>query len=180
MSDKFSGQTLQGHWQWSVFQAVAAQLKNGELHLSALPTTSGAYLGTKVFAQNYTATALLCTDKSNSAAGVGFIGDDKNLISALFSDKKLTLYQLQDGKETSVVSLNLVVKDRLWIRGEVTNNTQIKFFYSVDGRNYKVLNETSVNGSFLPPWDRAVRAGIIARGATNEKAVFDSFDLISK
>lgn len=178
--DEFIDSNLPGHWQWSVFQPVTSELKDGELHLSALPSVSGAYLGTKIFSANYSATALLRTDKSNSAAGVGFIGDDKNVISMLFDDNKLTLVQLQDGKETNVVTRKLKAKNRLWIRGEVSANTMIRFYYSKDGKNYKVLNDNPVNGSFLPPWDRAVRAGVISKGAANEKAVFENFNLTSK
>ena len=56
----------------------------------------------------------------------------------------------------------------------------IRFYYSKDGKNYRVLNDTPVNGSFLPPWDRAVRAGVISKAASNEKAVFENFNLTSK
>jgi hypothetical protein len=42
------------------------------------------------------------------------------------------------------------------------------------------MNTTPVDGSFLPPWDRAVRAGLIAKGTAGQKAVFERFEMTGK
>jgi hypothetical protein len=39
------------------------------------------------------------------------------------------------------------------------------------------MNEVLVSGNFIPPWDRAVRVGLISRGPANQQAVFNSFIL---
>jgi hypothetical protein len=37
-----------------------------------------------------------------------------------------------------------------------------------------------IDGSFLPPWDRAVRAGIVAKGADGTTGVFDNFEMVNQ
>ena len=63
---------------------------------------------------------------------------------------------------------------------QVKNGKDIHFYYSTDGNYFVLLNETDIDGSFLPPWDRAVRTGIVAKGEKNTSAVFDSFKLLHK
>jgi xylan 1,4-beta-xylosidase len=40
-----------------------------------------------------------------------------------------------------------------------------------------LLNKEPLNGTFLPPWDRAVRVGLVAKGVSEQVGVFDSFRL---
>jgi hypothetical protein len=53
------------------------------------------------------------------------------------------------------------------------------FLYSIDGSDYTALNNNPIDAIFLPPWDRAVRAGLIAKGDSAKKAVFESFEMVS-
>lgn len=179
ISDKFDGKILSDRWQWSVFQPVTTEIKSGELHLKALSSPTGAYLGTKIFTPEYSATTMVCTDKSSASAGLALIGDDKNAISVLFNNNKLEVIHLQDGKESKPATVNVTPKKRLYLRIEVTNNSSIRFAYSNDGQNYALLNEKPLDGRFLPPWDRAVRVGLVSKGTPGQISVFDDFQLVS-
>ncbi|MGZ5135091.1 MAG: beta-xylosidase family glycoside hydrolase, partial [Flavitalea sp.] len=179
IKDDFSVQILNDRWQWSVFQPVIKSTRNGELNLMAIPTPPGAYVGTKVFSANYKTTILVNTKKSNASPGLGLIGDDKNSISVVYDDNKVSLIVLENGKETSILTSTVKPKKKLFLTAEVIHNKNIHFFYSTDGKKYKRLNESAIDCSFLPPWDRAVRVGLISRGTSDQKSVFDFFELIN-
>ncbi|HEV7620396.1 MAG TPA: glycoside hydrolase, partial [Flavisolibacter sp.] len=61
-----------------------------------------------------------------------------------------------------------------------TKAKNIVFSYSTDGKNFKFLNDKIIDASFIPPWDRAVRAGIISRGEKGKVASFQHFVLEDK
>jgi GH43 family beta-xylosidase len=180
VKDNFNGKLLSDRWQWSVFQNVASEVNKGELHIHGIPSSTGAYLGTKIFADNYNATALIRANKSSSLAGIGLIGDDENAIFALYKDNTLQLSSLKDGKDTTLLVSKVMTKKKLYLRAEVSNNKEVRFLFSRDGKNYITLNDDPVDGSFLPPWDRAVRVGLISKGKTDQKAVFDSFEMTNR
>ena len=179
IKDDFSGQILGDRWQWSVFQPVIKSMRNGELTLMAIPTPPGAYVGTKVFSANYKTTILVNTKKSNASPGLALIGDDKNLISIMYDDNKVSLFVLENGKETFSLTSTVKPKKKLYLTAEVVHNKNIHFYYSTDGKKYKRLTESAIDCSFLPPWDRAVRVGLISKGAPDQKSVFDFFELIN-
>jgi xylan 1,4-beta-xylosidase len=61
----------------------------------------------------------------------------------------------------------------LQIKVKGANNAS--FYFSTDGKKYFVINSTPIDINYLPPWDRAVRVGVIAHGANDKQAVFDDF-----
>jgi hypothetical protein len=57
-----------------------------------------------------------------------------------------------------------------------------RFAYSPDGRIWTELlpaGETA-DGSFLPPWDRGVRVGVVAQGPATATATFERFELANE
>lgn len=62
----------------------------------------------------------------------------------------------------------------------VRNGKDITFQYSTNGKDFITLNETPIDGNYLPPWDRALRAGLVATGKIGDNAVFNDFILINK
>jgi xylan 1,4-beta-xylosidase len=178
--DDFKGRKLDQSWQWSVFQDAGKEVKRGRFQIGALPTKSGAFIGQKTLSGTYDVTAVVNTRKSKSAAGLAAIGDENNVVSVLFKDDKLTVVELKDGKETIVASAPVLAKKKLYLQMEVRNVYDITFLYSTDGLNYQKINKEYVSGAFLPPWDRAVRAGLVSKGESHEKAVFESFEMRGK
>ncbi len=58
----------------------------------------------------------------------------------------------------------------------VTKGDEVQFAYQQNGKN--ITLKTTAKGNFLPPWDRAVRVGLIAKGMGD--GVFDGFKLRSR
>jgi hypothetical protein len=180
VSDNFRGKKLSDHWQWSVFESAHFRQSGGTLLLTANATAGGAYLGIKTTSGTYNATVEIKLKHTTAAAGIGAIGDDKNMVSVLFKDEILKVLQLKEGKETEIVQKTFGSKKRLYLQMQVTNGKDINFLYSTNNRDFQPLNLSSIDASFLPPWDRSVRAGLIVKGDSTQKAVFDKFQLYNK
>lgn len=177
LKDGFKGRKLAENWQWSVFQPATYTQRGGELTLGSAPTVSGAYVGTKTTSGNYTATVKLRPKKTNAAAGLGAIGDDKNLVSAYWQTGTLLVMQTRNGEAAIMAQKDLATSKSLYLKMQVANGKDITFFYSTDGDKYYTLNEQTIDGSYLPPWDRSIRVGLLSKGAEGQKAVFDTFHL---
>ncbi|MDQ3844147.1 MAG: hypothetical protein M3342_09060, partial [Bacteroidota bacterium] len=67
-----------------------------------MPVPTGAFLGQKTYSGNYEVSVLVKTKKSDAAAGMGAIGDEKNAVTAFVQDNKITLLQIRDGKESII------------------------------------------------------------------------------
>ncbi|MFL5808096.1 MAG: family 43 glycosylhydrolase [Flavisolibacter sp.] len=179
-SENFRGKKLPSDWQWSVFQQPQYKMKWGELYLSAFSSPSGAFLAHKTITGNYTATTKLHIKKSTASPGLAIIGDESNMISVVYSNDSLKLMQLKAGKETVIVGTTLTSSKKMYLQAQVANGHDISFYYGKDKNHLLQLNTSPVNGSYLPPWDRAIRIGLISKGEVGRKAVFDSFELISQ
>lgn len=179
-SDNFRGTKISSNWQWSVFQKPVFKQRDGSIILNASPTLAGAFLGTKTISGMYSATVKLTAGRTNADAGIAIIGDEKNIISALYKDGTIRILQLKDGKESAIDQKSITVKNNLYFKMQVANGKDISFLYSTDGNNYQQINSKPVDGNFLPPWDRSLRVGLIAKGDAGQSATFDKFELDNK
>lgn len=175
--DNFSGPILDQRWHWSIFKNIQYTVADNTLKLQAMFSTGNAYVGQTVLTKNYEAQITLL--KSSSAkAGLALIGDDNNMLYALVDNDKIRLVQLKKGKESVFAEKQIDVSSSLIVKVKVTNNTEATFMYSADGKNFKVLNdEKTADASSLPPWDRAIRVGMISKGDTTDVALFKHFVL---
>jgi xylan 1,4-beta-xylosidase len=188
-SDEFSGKTLSLDWQWSIFKDFKKKLDGKSLIISALPDVSGAFIGQPVYNSDYTAETVVA--KNTGEAGLAIIGDDKNLIFASVKDGNILLKQVKNGETTVVKTIPLSSGTR--IKGspirkktktipikfklQAQNNSQFTFYYTVGKNSYVKINTAPLDGSFLPPWDRALRIGLTVLGEVNQSATFSSFNL---
>ena len=177
ISDDFNGNALSDHWQWSVFQKVNYHHKDGNIELAAMPGKSGAFLGMKTYTDDYNADVIVSARRSTAESGLGLIGDEKNFVVTSLRDNQLILRKVESDKETIIAETQLPRVEKLHLRVQVKNGKDLSFFYSLDGKSFVLINPSPVDGFSLPPWDRAVRAGIISRGESTQKAVFDNFIL---
>jgi beta-xylosidase len=177
VEDNFSGNSLSYQWQWSVFQKPQVAVKGGELYLNA-SQASGNFIAHKTITGNYFASAKVHVKKSSATAGIAVIGDENNMVTAFYQDGHVRVVQLKGGKETELARKHFQENKKIYLHVRVKKGKDIRFYFSVDGSHYKAINNEPIDGSFLPPWDRAVRVGIVARGAENTKGVFDSFKLL--
>lgn len=178
--DNFDENKLPLGWEWSVFQPnIKYKLKKGHLRLKSAPIPSGAFMGQKILTGDFRAMTTITKKKTKAAAGIAAIGDDKNILSAVYANDSVKLVKLKDDSLATLAAIPVTVKDSINFKMNATGGRYYTFSYSVDGGDYKVLNNQPLDAIFLPPWDRAVRVGVIARGK-NKNAFFDSFEMISE
>ena len=163
-----------------MFQQPKASVQGGELFLPASATASGNFLGRHTTSADYTVTVKLHAQKSTAAAGVAAIGDEKNTLSAIYQNGIVRIVQLRDGKEMEIANKNVSSSKKPFLRMQVRNGKEIRFFFSSNGKRYSELTLNALDGGYLPPWDRAIRAGVLARGAEGTTAVFDKFEMINE
>jgi xylan 1,4-beta-xylosidase len=179
IEDGFNRSPLDKRWQWSVFQQPKVEVKNGELYLPAANTESGNFLGRQTTSGDYTTTVKVHGQKSTAAAGVVAIGDEKNTISALYEKGVVRVVQLKDGKEMELARKTFPKTAKPFLRMQVRNGKDIRFFYSSNGRSFSELMMNGIDGGFLPPWDRAIRSGLVAKGTDGTFGVFDNYEMVN-
>ncbi|MGI8599548.1 MAG: family 43 glycosylhydrolase [Chitinophagaceae bacterium] len=167
-------------WQWSVFQNPDRKLRRGKLELGALPTATGAFLGQKTYTLNYDVTTTVQTNKSKAQTGITIIGDERNVIKAVIDYGSIKVIRVKDDIDSTISSQPVAIKNKTQLRMLVRNGKDVTFQYSLNRRDFITLNETPVDGTYLPPWDRAVRAGLIAKGTAGSKGVFRDFIMINR
>ena len=87
------------------------------------------------------------------------------------------LVKVKDGKQT-ILSTHPVSSDKAGhLHMQVRNGKDVIFSYGRRENNLTVLNQQPVDGKFLPPWDRALRIGVIAKGTAKQKGVFEEFEV---
>lgn len=177
LADDFNGSVLSNLWQWSVFQPVQYQLKKGCLVLTSLDSFPVTFMGQKTYHGNYNAVTVVDRRKSTSAAGIGLIGDERNLVQAVLQGNVLRVIMLKDGKDSVISERTVAESKSLTLSMEVQNGKDIFFSYRLAGNALQPLNAQSINGDYLPPWDRAVRAGVVVSG--KGVGVFEYFNLIT-
>lgn len=177
VSEKFDENIISHGWQWSVFSKPEFSVSNGRLELTANPEGIGAFVGQRIYTDDYHAEVKL-TASTKVAAGLGLIGDEKNAIVLSVKDKKISVVTTQNGKDSVVHELTNQPQ-KLQVRMSVKHGNEVTFSYSTDGKSFKTVNEKLFDAYFLPPWDRAVRVALFSKGDSSAKAVFDDFMLIN-
>lgn len=175
--DEFNDSELSSHWQWSVFQNPRYRVAKGMLELWTVPGVAGAFLAQKIYNGDYQASVTIYPRRSKAEAGLAVIGDEKNLIGITLLKDKLSVWKIQGNQKYLLEEKSLSIKNGIQLRAVAENGNKINFFYSVDGDDFQKLNANTVDGAYLPPWDRAIRVGVVAIGSKAAKAVFDDFVL---
>jgi xylan 1,4-beta-xylosidase len=178
--ENFSKDTLSMDWQWSVFNPARTNLDNGALTIAAGPGGAGAFIGHKTFTSDYEAETSIFTAHSNAEAGIALIGDEQNLICASVSGNLVRVWKLEAGKETILAEKTIRPAATVQLKVKFNGPKNVTFVCSVDDKRFSTLNPAPVDAFFLPPWDRAVRVGLLAKGKTDQHATFDRFVLRNK
>lgn len=172
--DKFDQFKMDNGWSWSVFNKPAFDLKNGRLSIR-LKDDRETFIARKIDSQNYEATVEVIPARS-VLAGVALIGDDKNMVYAAACQDSIHITIVKGGVRSSLGKFPVTKKSKhLFLKMDIKNNAAISFRYSLNGSDFTALKIGSPDITFLPPWDRAVRAGIVAKGVEGEAAVVESF-----
>jgi beta-xylosidase len=182
LNDEFTADSLLPSWQWPVNtspQYTIEEGSNGILQLKPKATTLGAVIAQRTQSANYEAiTEVNKTSlKNNTQAGIAAIGDQANAIGVSTTGKKLMLWQLKGGKQNVLSQANIPDSSTVQLRLSARNGDKYQFSWSTDGQNWNQLGKEPVDGSYLPPWDRGVRVGLVAKGASPGNVQFNWFRL---
>ncbi|MCB2407857.1 family 43 glycosylhydrolase [Hymenobacter lucidus] len=183
-TDEFEGKTLLPTWQWPIEQRPVFTLTAGRLQLSARPDHAGAALGQSTTTPAYTATTTLLNPAAlptGSRAGLAAHGDPDNVLALLTDGKKLFLTKTEKGQATVLAEAPLPAsKQSVQLRLQAREGSQFTFAWSANGTSWQNLpaGGTAVDGRFLPPWDRGIRAGLLVQGPATASASFESFSLL--
>lgn len=185
-ADEFTATALVTGWQWPNARQPTLSLSGGELTLApsaALATDRlGAIVARSTNTGNYVAEAIL--DEAGvtpgTSAGLAAVGDPDNTLGITFNPDtaKVTVTRRQGTKDTDAGSLDAptVSDGKLHLRMTVQDGHLYHFAVSADGTSWTDVGGEQ-NGDFLPPWDRGVRVGLTAGGASGAAARFESLHM---
>lgn len=173
-TDDFDKAKLDLQWNWSVFNKPAFELKKGKIEMQ-LKDDREVFIARKIDSPNYEATVETVPAKS-AQSGVALVGDDKNLIYAIAKQDSISIILVKNGTKSSLGKFPVAASGKhVFLKLHVKNNTDIRFSYSLTGSDFQELKITKPDITYLPPWDRAVRAGILAKGRSGDVAVVEKF-----
>lgn len=179
--DDFIGSTLKPSWNWSVDNKPNISFSGESLIVKSDDKLSTSFLIQKIYTKNYSAILKIQTEKSTAWSGITLIGDEQKYLSAMVKNDsiKVVAVNKKDISEGDLTKLEMPT-EAIYLKIEVSNNFEVTFLYSVDNENYVILNEKSLDANYLPPWDRAVRVGLVSSGNSGERSYFDSFQLFTE
>jgi beta-xylosidase len=191
--DEFTGRTLDPAWQWPWDQPVPPSVEPGRggwlrirtgtasLAVAARPTLAGSYIATAVLDA--------ASISAGARAGVAAFGNRDNLLALTVEHPtgagephapdglRVVVWRTQKGQASTLETDTVDGRGLVHLRFEATDRTRFKFAVSADGRNWKTL-ASDAEGSYLPPWDLAVRAALLVAGR-DASATFGAYRLES-
>lgn len=171
-----SGQLAPG-WQYILGRKPESKLAGGKLTLTA--GEDGASSVQSIMVPSFVAeTAVDVKQLSSGAfAGVVVYGDRVNQISLVTDGKKIQLWSQRRGERTTVAE-TAAQAGATSIKLRIASLDGGRFRFAVQGAGGKWTEiAVETDGSFLPPWDRGVRAGVYVSGAAGTTGSFDYFSL---
>jgi len=189
--DEFTGRTLDPAWQWPWQQPVPPSVepeRGGWLRLRT-GTASHAIAARPTLAGSYVATAVVdaASISAGARAGVAAFGNRDNLIAITVEHPtgagvlpaadvlRVAVWRTQKGQASTLATDTVGSRGMVHLQLTATDRTRFQFAVSADGRNWKTL-ASDAEGSYLPPWDLAVRAALLVAGP-DASATFGAYRL---
>ena len=179
IADEFAGDRLGLAWQWPLGQLPAMAVRDGQLHLTAETSRLGAVVARRTHAATYKAATTI--DFANlpmdTYAGLAAVGDPYNALALVAGNGQLHVWHLRSGKHQTLAQVFVEPCDTLSLRLEVWGGQRYRFAYSTDGATWQPIptESFSLNGTYLPPWDRGVRVALVSQSETGGVATFNNF-----
>lgn len=182
VTDNFDGEALGLTWQWPVGTLPRTEVISNQLRVGASAARLGTVLGQRTYAATYTASVIIDAAQlaEGTFAGLGAVGDQYNALALAYGDNMLQLWHVKMGKKQRLTEVLLEPSAELGLRLECWGGSRFRFAYSVDGgKRWEPLRTDgfAINGTYLPPWDRGIRVGLIAHGEETETVSFERFSL---
>lgn len=182
ISDEFSGKKLAGYWQWDFRHAQPdIQLKDGRLHLSGT-TPVNNQAGTALTVRPLLGTYEIRTEVVNqntSLKGLVLYGDADQAVGLGVKGNSVQVWEIKKDKRKVLHQVSVTTPKPVALKMSVQNGDQIRFYWKQNGTDWKEVSpgNAAYDGSFLPPWDRSPRPGLLHLGSKAEPAVFNLFQL---
>ncbi|MFT3751148.1 MAG: family 43 glycosylhydrolase [Agriterribacter sp.] len=178
--DDFSAQTLQNNWQWDFRHAKPSiKIENGELYLSGetiADNISGTVLTVRPYKPNYTITTAVMNENA-SMKGLALYGDANQSVGIGVKSDSVQVWYIKDNVLNVLNTAKLDSKKPVRLKMIVKEGYKLQFYWSNVGGTWNELTtkDDFFSASFLPPWDRSPRHGLLQRGT--DPAVFDFFEI---
>lgn len=167
-------------WQWDLKHPPVVRIADGALQLgvSDVPGASpvGTFYGVRVQKGDYTLTATI--DRSGPASeGIAIYGEAKSALALRIEGEGLVVTKVEKGEAKKLATAALPEGKQVHLRMTVREGHRFRFFTSADGKEWKAIGDQEIDGAFIPPWDRAPRAGVVVAGKPGETGKFQSVEL---
>jgi beta-xylosidase len=177
--DEFKSNVLNKEWQWSTTEPVSYRLQSGLLSMEVKAASRPAFLGRKTLSTHYRAATRIRAQKAAAMPGIALVGDEQNKVSAYLNAGRVDVIHTKNGRDSLVLTVPVSFDKKPWLVMDVENGKDIRFLYGKKLRKLRQLHSFPIDGTFLPPWDRALRAGLIVKGSPGETAIFECFEMKS-
>ncbi|WP_335966508.1 family 43 glycosylhydrolase [Galbibacter sp. PAP.153] len=179
--DDFNNNELNKSWQWDFRNAVPnVTIDNGKLLLSGQTketNLAGTALTVRPFYGNYTIEAGI-SNKNESLKGLTVYGDANQCLGLGVVDNNIIAWQVKNNERKVLSTVSIEGYKMLQLKISMKNN-ECHFYWKDEGnwKPIKLEGESTINGAFLPQWDRSPRPGLIQYGKSEKPAMFDYFKI---
>lgn len=179
--DDFKSRSLVPGWQWPyAFQPeFKLEPSRGGRIILVSPKQDGINAAGTVVARpttlaSYQATAALDVSRSSpqAVAGLAAFGDRANALGVSASSGQLLLWKREKEQQQTLATVDLPKSSLLYLRLNAREGERLRFAFSVDGKSWEDIGQEA-DGSYLPPWDLAVRVALTCSGPPGSSAEFD-------
>jgi beta-xylosidase len=187
-SDDFSSPTLQPGWQWPqdtkprfrtriylgktglLLSPDNTQKKKSDMAVLARRTTSGDYTAEATFESVPSYFSIVQPGSGETTSGLCAYGDENNFIGICADRRQISIYKSKESKQQQLASVPVITTG-----SDQTSSASISvklqliahdghlfdFNYQLPGQKMQKLGST-VDGDYLPPWDRGIRTALFA------------------
>ena len=185
VADEFAGSELGLEWQWPISSPKpAAAVRDGQLHLPAAPSRLGTLVARRTHVATYKAATTIdfVALPVDTFAGIAAVGDPYNALALMAGNGQVQIWHLKNGGHQCLSQAYVEPCDALSLRIEVWGGQRYRFAFSTDGTTWQPMptENFSLNGTYLPPWDRGVRIGLVAQGPEGSTATFNNLIIRNK
>lgn len=177
-NEDFSSSNLSPYWQWSVGMKPDFTIDSGSLILEASNEKIGSVLAQRSLTPNYEATTIVNIPPDNLEVGISAIGDVNNALGLSIKNQEIFVWKLRNAEKEILLREHLVqAKGEIELKISVNSGDKYSFSWRKDGNSWQQFDkeESQVEGDYLPPWDRAVRVGLLAKGDEGLEAFYHEF-----
>jgi beta-xylosidase len=173
--ERFEEDCLRPEWTWNfTFSDIRTTVKDKTLFLTGTPGTDNKYgtaLCLRALKPDYEISSEI-KDHPHIFSGLTLYGDKNNLI--LFGKENGNIMLKQVREKTETILYQKAAPGNIHLKIVVSDGCYASFFLSADGDNWQPLPVAGrkYDISYLPPWDRAFRPGLIHVGDEKAPAEF--------